>query len=56
MAAMYTAVLLIERLRDWFQLDLPTTEGWIVIAIGTIVAGFGVWLVPAAVSKLLPDD
>ncbi|MFT6293528.1 MAG: cation-transporting ATPase E [Ilumatobacter sp.] len=56
MAAMYTVVLSVGWLRDYFQLDLPTTDGWIVTAIGTAIAGFGVWLAPAAVAKLIPDD
>jgi cation-transporting ATPase E len=56
MAAMYTVVLSVGWLRDYFQLNLPTTDGWIVTAIGTVIAGFGVWLAPAAVAKLIPDD
>jgi len=54
MAALYVAVIAIEFLRDYFQLELPPAEAWVVIAIGSVAAGFGVWLVPAAVERLWP--
>ena len=56
MAALYVSVLAIDFLRDYFQLDLPPSDAWLVIGTGAIVASVGVWLVPAAVERFVPDD
>lgn len=56
MALMYVAVLSVPFFRDYFELDLPARDAWIVMIIGSLVAGIGVWIVPAAVAKFIPDD
>ena len=56
MAALYVGVMVIPFLRDYFQLDLPPNDAWIVIGVGSALASLGVWLVPAAVARLLPDQ
>ena len=55
MAALYVAVMAIPFLRDYFQLDLPPNDAWVVIGVGSALASLGVWLVPAAVERLLPE-
>ena len=55
MAALYISVLAIDFLREYFQLDLPPNEAWLVIGIGSAVASLGVWLVPATVERVIPD-
>ena len=56
MAALYVGVLTIGGLRDYFGLDLPPADGWLVTGIGTIAAAVGVRIVPAAVARLIPFD
>ena len=55
MAALYVAVLAIDFLREYFQLELPPADAWAVIAVGAGVAAVGVWLVPTAVERVVPD-
>jgi len=56
MAVLYVFVLVIPFLRDYFQLDLPNSAGWTVVAAGSLVASLGVWLAPAIVERFAPDD
>ena len=56
MAALYVSVLAIDFLRDYFQLEMPPADAWPVIAVGAGVACLGVWLVPAAVARFIPDE
>jgi cation-transporting ATPase E len=55
MAASYLAISLIDPLRDFFQLVFTdVTDVWIVAAIGVLIAGIGVVLVPVLVPGLGP--
>ena len=56
MASLYVIVLVVPFFRDYFELDLPGRDPWIVTIIGAIIAGTGVWTVPSVVARLLPDD
>ncbi|MEM8746497.1 MAG: hypothetical protein AAGF91_07320 [Actinomycetota bacterium] len=56
MALAYVFVMVVPFLRDYFQLDVPPIDAWIVIGIGTILAGVGVTLAPAIVSRLTRDE
>lgn len=56
MATLYVLVLVVPFLRDYFELDLPGRDPWIVTIIGAIVAGVGVWVVPAWIERFVPDD
>ena len=56
MAALYVSVLAIDFLRDYFQLELPPSDAWIVIGGGATIACLGVWLVPAAVERFVPEE
>ena len=38
MAGLYVSVLAIDFLRDYFQLDLPPSDAWLVIGVGATVA------------------
>jgi cation-transporting ATPase E len=51
----YVAVMAIPFLRDYFQLEIPPTDGWVVAAIGGTVACVGVWFGPWLVERLAPD-
>jgi len=55
MAALYVAVLAIDFLREYFQLELPPAEAWVVIVVGAVVAAVGVWLVPTVFERDVPD-
>lgn len=55
MASLYVLVIVVPFLRDYFELDLPGRDAWIVTIIGAVVAGVGVWVVPAIVERLVPD-
>ncbi len=56
MAALYVSVLAIGFLRDYFQLELPPSAAWVVVVAGSTVASIGVWLVPAAVERVVPEN
>ncbi len=56
MASLYVVVMVVPFFRDYFELDLPGRDAWIVTIIGTVVAGIGVWVVPAIVARFVPDD
>jgi len=55
MGALYVGVLAIPFLRNYFELELPPSGAWPVVAIGSAVASVGVWLAPLAVERLAPD-
>ena len=55
MAALYVLVMVVPFAREYFELDTPPVDAWIVTIIGSLVAGVGVWLAPALVAKLVPD-
>ncbi|MEM9038439.1 MAG: HAD-IC family P-type ATPase [Actinomycetota bacterium] len=56
MAVAYVFVMVIPFLRDYFELDVPPIDAWIVIGIGTILAGVGVTMAPAVVARLTRDE
>ncbi|MFK7917583.1 MAG: HAD-IC family P-type ATPase [Ilumatobacter sp.] len=56
MALMYVVVLSVPFFRDYFELDLPSPDAWIVTIIGVLVAAAGVWAAPAAVARAIPDN
>lgn len=56
MALLYVVVMTVPFLRDYFELDLPGRDPWIVTIIGAIVAGVGVWVVPAVVGRFFRDE
>ncbi len=55
MAALYVIVLAFDVFRDYFELDLPGRDAWIVTIIAAVVAGVGVWIVPAIVARFVTD-
>ncbi|MGA9275870.1 HAD-IC family P-type ATPase [Ilumatobacter sp.] len=55
MGALYIGVMAIPFLRNYFQLDLPPSDAWPVVAAGTAIACVGVWLVPLIVERLTVD-
>ncbi len=56
MGSLYVAVMTIPFLRDYFELDAPPTDGWVVTAIGSAVACVGVWFAPMLAMRWLHDD
>jgi cation-transporting ATPase E len=52
MAASYLAVLAVPFTRDYFELVLPDGIAWLVVAIGALVGGTGVWLT----ARLVEED
>ena len=55
MAALYVIVLAFDVFRDYFELDLPGRDAWIVTIIAAVAAGVGVWIVPAIVARFVTD-
>ncbi len=55
MAAMYVVVMVVPFIRDYFQLVTPSVDAWVITIIGSLVAGVGVWIVPASVAKFFDD-
>jgi len=56
MASLYVVVMVVPFFRDYFELDLPGRDAWIVTIIGALVAGVGVWIVPAIVARFASND
>jgi len=56
MAVLYVIVMVVPFFRDYFELDIPSVEAWVITIIGTIAAGLGVWLLPAAVARIVSDE
>jgi cation-transporting ATPase E len=55
MAASYVLVMTIDPLREFFELDIPPADAWVVIVIGTVVAGIGLWFLPQWVDRRAPN-
>ena len=56
MAVLYVLVMVLPFAREYFELDTPPVDAWIVTIIGSLIAGAGVWLAPALVAKFVSDD
>jgi cation-transporting ATPase E len=52
MAASYLVVLAVPFTRDYFELVLPDGIAWLVVAIGALVGGTGVWFT----ARLVEED
>jgi cation-transporting ATPase E len=52
MATCYVLVMAWPFARDYFELDLPTADAWIAVAVATVIGGAGIGLA----TKVFTDD
>ena len=52
MAASYGLIMAFEWTRDFFKLDLFTTDGWVIVAAAVGVAGVAIYNIPRIVPGL----